>query len=63
MRSFSLNLEVSVMVRGAQIIADLRRVEQLYRENSHELTLDEWQKRPRHMAAFDTLARVTATVQ
>jgi cardiolipin synthase A/B len=63
MRSFSLNLEVSVMVRGSQIIADLRRVEQFYRENSRELTLEEWQKRPRHMAAFDTLARVTATVQ
>ncbi|MGY6499132.1 MAG: cardiolipin synthase [Microcella sp.] len=63
MRSFSLNLEVSVMVRGAQIIADLRRVEQSYRENSRELTLDEWQKRARHMAAFDNLARVTATVQ
>ena len=63
MRSFSLNLEVSVMVRGPQVIADLRRVEQSYRENSTELTLAEWQKRPRHMAAFDTLARVTATVQ
>lgn len=63
MRSFSLNLEVSVMVRGPQVIADLRRVEQEYREKSTELKLEEWQKRPKHMAAFDTLARVTATVQ
>lgn len=63
MRSFSLNLEVSVMVRGASIIRELRAIEQSYRENSHELTLDEWMTRPTHMRIFDDLARVTATVQ
>jgi cardiolipin synthase len=63
MRSFSLNLEVSVMVRGVDIIRDLRVIEQGYREKSHELTLEEWERRPRHMAIFDNLARVTATVQ
>jgi len=63
MRSFSLNLEVSVMVRGDSIIRELRTIEQSYRENSRELTLDEWVKRPAHMRIFDDLARVTATVQ
>lgn len=63
MRSFSLNLEVSVMMRGESIIRELRAIEQSYRENSHELTLDEWMKRPAHMRIFDDLARVTATVQ
>lgn len=63
MRSFSLNLEVSVMVRGESIIRELRTIEQSYRENSRELTLEQWMKRPAHMRIFDDLARVTATVQ
>jgi cardiolipin synthase A/B len=63
MRSFSLNLEVSVMVRGDSIIRDLRAIEQTYRENSRELTLEQWLRRPAHMRIFDDLARVTATVQ
>ncbi len=63
MRSFSLNLEVSVMVRGASIIRELRDIENSYREQSRELTLDEWMRRPAHMRIFDDLARVTATVQ
>lgn len=63
MRSFSLNLEVSVMVRGASIIRRLREVEQSYRDNSTELTLETWMNRPAHMRTFDDLARVTATVQ
>ncbi|MBX9472435.1 cardiolipin synthase [Microcella sp.] len=63
MRSFSLNLEVSVMVRGESIIRELRAIEQTYRENSRELTLDEWLRRPAHMRAFDDLARVTAALQ
>lgn len=63
MRSFSLNLEVSVMVRGASVIKRLREVEQSYRDNSTELTLEQWMNRPAHMRAFDDLARVTATVQ
>lgn len=63
MRSFSLNLEVSVMVRGESIIRELRAIEQSYRENSRELTLEQWMGRPAHMRIFDDLARVTATVQ
>ncbi len=63
MRSFSLNLEVSVMVRGESIIRELRAIERSYRENSRELTLEQWVKRPAHMRIFDDLARVTATVQ
>jgi cardiolipin synthase len=63
MRSFSLNLEVSVMVRGASIIRELRTIEQSYRENSRELNLEQWMKRPAHLRIFDNLARVTAAVQ
>ncbi|UYN82793.1 MAG: cardiolipin synthase [Microcella sp.] len=63
MRSFSLNLEVSVMVRGESIIRELREIEQSYRDNSTELLLDDWLRRPAHMRIFDDLARVTAAVQ
>ena len=41
MRSFSLNFEVSLMVRGASFVQALRKVEDGYRADSRELTLDE----------------------
>lgn len=63
MRSFSLNLEISVMVRGAEFVSELRTIEQSYRENSRELTLDEWMERPLAVKVLDNLARLTAAVQ
>ncbi len=63
MRSFSLNLEISVMVRSRQFVKQLREVEDSYRANSREVTLDEWMQRPRTTAVLDNLARLTATVQ
>ena len=63
MRSFSLNLEISVMVRSRTFVKQLREVEDSYRANSREVTLDEWMQRPRTAAVLDNLARLTATVQ
>lgn len=63
MRSFSLNLEISVMVHGRSFVDDLRTLEQTYRERSRELTLDEWQDRPVRSVVLDNLARLTSTVQ
>jgi cardiolipin synthase len=63
MRSFSLNLEISVMVHGRSFVDDLRLVEQQYRDTSRELTLDEWMSRPRASAVLDNVARLTAAVQ
>jgi cardiolipin synthase len=63
MRSFSLNLEISVMVRGAEFIADMRELEDQYRSVSRELTLEEWMKRPRRTKVLDNIARLTAAVQ
>src|SRR5690606_35816236 len=39
MRSFTLNLEISVMVHGRSFVDDLRAVEDSYRQRSRELTL------------------------
>ena len=63
MRSFSLNLEISVMVRGRSFVDALRAVEQTYRDDSRELTLDEWMSRPLPGKVLDNVARLTAAVQ
>ena len=63
MRSFSLNLEISVMIRSKDFVDDLREVEQEYRMVSRELTLEEWMKRSRTSATFDNVMRLTAALQ
>jgi cardiolipin synthase A/B len=63
MRSFSLDLEISVMVRGPQFLAELRAIEDANRAMSRELTLDEWLARPVWHRTLDNLARLTAAVQ
>ncbi|MGY4858283.1 cardiolipin synthase [Cryobacterium sp. AP23] len=63
MRSFSLNFEVSLMVRGHSFVEQLRAVEDGYRADSRELTLDEWMKQPLKSTILDNLARLTSAVQ
>ena len=63
MRSFSLNLEISVMIQGASFVSQLREVEASYRAMSKELTLDAWLKQPLRSKVLDNVARLTATVQ
>jgi len=63
MRSFSLDLEISVMVRGKTFIDDLHELQAQYREVSRELTLDDWMSRSRVAATFDNVARLAAALQ
>jgi cardiolipin synthase len=63
MRSFSLDFEISIMLHGRDAVNRLREIEQSYRENSIEVTLDEWLKRPRRSKVLDNTARLTAAVQ
>jgi cardiolipin synthase len=63
MRSFSLNMEVSLMVRGTGFVREMRRVEDGYRARSRELTLEEWSRRTRFSTVLDNLARLTSGVQ
>ncbi|MDQ0620734.1 cardiolipin synthase [Arthrobacter globiformis] len=63
MRSFSLNLEVSVMLLGADAVNSMRAVEDTYRDISHELRLGDWMRRPLAARYVDNVARLTATVQ
>jgi cardiolipin synthase A/B len=63
MRSFMLNMEISLMVRGRSFVRDMRAVEQGYRENSRELTAEEWEKRNLLETTVDNLARLTSALQ
>jgi cardiolipin synthase len=63
MRSFTLNLEVSLMVRGRAFVNDLRQLEEGYRRASRQLTLEEWRTRPLHSSVLDNVARLTAGLQ
>jgi cardiolipin synthase len=63
MRSFSLNLEVSMMVRGRSFVKQMRDVEQAYREDSRALTLEEWKRQPLRSTVLDGLARLTSSLQ
>ena len=63
MRSFGLNLEVSLMVRGESFVNDMRAVEDEYRLKSRELTLDEWMTQPLRSTVLDNLARLSSALQ
>ncbi|MCC6270373.1 MAG: cardiolipin synthase, partial [Microbacteriaceae bacterium] len=63
MRSFSLNLEFSVMVRGHSFVRELRKLEESYRANSREIVLDEWLQRPVFSQVLDNVARLSAVIQ
>lgn len=61
-RSFSLNAESSLLVRGRSFVTAMREVEQGYRDAGRELTLEEWRREPLKSTFFDGLARLTSAV-
>ena len=63
MRSFSLNMEVSMLVRDVEFVHQMREVEDHYREISRLLTLEEWLKQPLRSTVLDNLARLTSALQ
>src|SRR5690606_2867224 len=63
MRSFGLNLELSMLVRGAEFVAEARSVEDQYRALSRELSLEEWLQQPLRSTVLDNLARLTSALQ
>ena len=63
MRSFSLNLEISLLVRGKEFVRQMREVEQQYRAVSRQLTREEWDKQPLRSTVLDGLARLTSALQ
>ena len=63
MRSFGLNMEISMLVRGEEFVREMRGVEDMYRKLSRELTLEEWEKQPLRSTVLDNLARLTSALQ
>lgn len=63
MRSFSLNLEVSVLIASSHVAAALEGFAADYQAQSTELTRADWNSRPPHQKFIEGLARLTATVQ
>jgi cardiolipin synthase len=63
MRSFGLNMEISMLVRGEEFVREMRDVEADYRSLSRELTLEEWEKQPLRSTVLDNLARLTSALQ
>lgn len=63
MRSFGLNMEISMLVRGEEFVREMRDVEDRYRSLSRELTLEEWEKQPLRSTVLDNLARLTSALQ
>jgi cardiolipin synthase len=61
-RSFSLNAESSLLVRGTSFVSAMRAVEQDYRDAGRELTLEQWRQEPLKATFFDGLARLTSAV-
>lgn len=62
-RSFALNAESSLLVRGASFVGEMRAVEQAYRDAGRRLTLEEWEKEPASATFLDGVARLTSALQ
>jgi cardiolipin synthase len=62
-RSFNLDLEISMLVRGKSFVDQLRLVEAHYREIGSRLTLEEWNAEPWTATALDGLARLTSALE
>ena len=63
MRSFTLNLELTLLLIGDPAVPKLTVFGDDYIAKSHQLTLDQWRTRPRLDRVKEGLARLTATVQ
>ncbi|WP_336660942.1 cardiolipin synthase [Leucobacter sp. USHLN153] len=62
-RSFGLNMEISMVVHGESFVQELEQVNEYYRENSRELTLEEWEQQSVPAQLLDGVARLTSALQ
>ncbi len=62
-RSFQLNLEVTLVCYDASVVAQLRQIEATYINKSRLVNLDEWETRPVREKLFENITRLTAALQ
>jgi cardiolipin synthase A/B len=63
MRSFHLNLEVTLVCYDSQVVADLRPIEDNYIRKSKQIHLEEWKTRSVRNIFFENVARLTSALQ
>ncbi|MBL1432882.1 MAG: cardiolipin synthase, partial [Gammaproteobacteria bacterium] len=61
-RSFSLNFEINVIFYGTEVAEKLRQLQQGLLENSQQLTLQQWQQRPRHQRIMQNVIKLLSPV-
>ena len=62
-RSFQLDLEVSLVVYDQATTKDLHKIENIYISRSKLVKLSDWHKRPQRSKLLDNLARLTSALQ
>jgi cardiolipin synthase len=62
-RSFQLNLEITLVCYNKQVVADLQEIATDYLHHARALQLKVWQARPPLIKLFDNLARLTSALQ
>jgi cardiolipin synthase len=62
-RSFSLNMEISMLFYSESFVRELDEVIAYYHENSRELTAEEWSRQPLRSQLLDNLSRLTSALQ
>jgi cardiolipin synthase A/B len=62
-RSFQLNLEVTLVCYDASVVADLRQIEATYICKSRLVNLDEWKTRGVKEKLFENISRLTSALQ
>jgi cardiolipin synthase len=63
MRSFQLDLEVTLVAYDKSVVKDLHKIQVKNIAKSSRLTLKEWQKRPLKSKLKENIARLTSAVQ
>lgn len=61
-RSFSLNLEVSMMIVDEEMTAQVEEIGREYIETCYELNPDEWKQRPLRQKAIENVCRLTSAL-
>lgn len=58
MRSFYLNMEVSLAIYTPEMVAQIVECQDSYLQNCHYLQLEEWRQRPYYQYLFDNVVRL-----
>ncbi len=61
-RSFFLDLEVTLTIFDKKVVKDLNKVVKTYIKNSKQINLQQWRKRSKYQQLLDNIARLTSAL-